>query len=155
LDEPTTGLDPNQIAEIRELIKRIGSEKTVIFSTHILGEASAVCDRVLIINNGKIVGEGSPEELVKKAKSKELVHAKIKGPKDKVLAVSAKVGGVLKSTMIKEEDDEGVLTYEFESVAGVDIRSGLNSALVNAGLEIFEIRKLQASLEDVFRELTK
>lgn len=155
LDEPTTGLDPNQIAEIRELIKKIGSEKTVIFSTHILAEASAVCDRVIIINNGKIVGEGSPEELVKRAKSKELVHAKIKGPKDKVLAVAAKVSGVLRAVELKSEDEEGVLSYEFESVAGVDIRAGLTSALVNAGLEIFEIRKLQASLEDAFRELTK
>lgn len=155
LDEPTTGLDPNQIAEIRELIKKIGQEKTVIFSTHILAEANAVCDRIIIINNGKIVGEGSPEELIKKAKSREVIYAKIKGAKDKVLAVAGKVAGVSKVSAVKNEDEEGVISYDIESVDGTDIRSALTAALFGAGLEIFEIRKNQASLEDVFRELTK
>ncbi len=155
LDEPTTGLDPNQIAEIRELIKKIGSEKTVIFSTHILAEAGAVCDRIIIINNGRIVGEGSPEELIKKTKAKELIYAKIKGAKDKVLSVAEKVAGVSKVTAIKNEEEDGVISYEIESTNGTDIRSSLTSALFGAGLEIFEIRKSQASLEDVFRELTK
>ncbi|OGF42743.1 ABC transporter, partial [Candidatus Falkowbacteria bacterium RIFOXYB2_FULL_47_14] len=86
LDEPTTGLDPNQIVEIRDLIKKIGKEKTVIFSTHILSEVSATCDRVLIINNGKIVGEGSPADLMAKAGGREIIYVKIKGPKDAVLS---------------------------------------------------------------------
>jgi len=83
LDEPTTGLDPNQIVEIRELIKKIGKEKTVIFSTHILSEVSATCDRVVIINNGKIIIEGTPNELMQKAGGQEIIYVKIKGNKER------------------------------------------------------------------------
>src|SRR6056297_2023709 len=85
LDEPTTGLDPNQIVEIRDLIKEIGKEKTVIFSTHILSEVSAVCDRVIIINKGKIVSEGTPEEITREAGATESFYIKIKGEKEKIL----------------------------------------------------------------------
>jgi len=154
LDEPTTGLDPNQIAEIRELIKKIGSEKTVIFSTHILAEASAVCDRVLIINNGKIVGEGSPEELVRKVKSKETVYIKVEGPKDRVLPVLSRVAGVAKVSL-KDEESENVFGYEVEALEGKDVRASLTTAVIGGGWNIMEISKSKASLEDVFRELTK
>jgi ABC-2 type transport system ATP-binding protein len=154
LDEPTTGLDPNQIAEIRELIKKIGSEKTVIFSTHILAEAGAVCDRVIIINNGKIVGEGAPDELIKKAKSKETVYIKVEGPKAAVLAVLSKVSGVAKATL-KDEESESVFGYEIEAADGKDVRAALTTAVVSGGWNIMEITKSKASLEDVFRELTK
>lgn len=154
LDEPTTGLDPNQIAEIRELIKRIGSEKTVIFSTHILAEASAVCDRVIIINNGRIVGEGSPEELIKKANVRESVYVKVEGPKDKVLAAISNVSGVVKASL-KDEESENVFGYEVEAAEGKDVRSALTMAIVSGGWNMLEIAKSKASLEDVFRELTK
>ena len=80
LDEPTTGLDPNQIVEIRELIKRIGREKTVILSSHILAEVEATCDRILIINKGKIVADGTAEELRKSAQGNEILHVGIEGP---------------------------------------------------------------------------
>lgn len=103
LDEPTTGLDPNQIVEIRKLIKELGKEKTVIFSTHILGEVSAVCDRAIIINKGKIVGEGSPEELAKKAGGKEIIFVKIKGPKDHILN---KIGNMEKIAKVECKDRE-------------------------------------------------
>ena len=82
LDEPTTGLDPNQIVEIRNLIKKIGRDKTVIFSTHILSEVQATCDRVVIINNGRIVGQGTPAELTAQAGRKEVIYVKIKGPQE-------------------------------------------------------------------------
>ncbi|MDD4902631.1 MAG: ATP-binding cassette domain-containing protein [Patescibacteria group bacterium] len=154
LDEPTTGLDPNQISEIRELIKNIGKEKTVIFSTHILGEVSAVCDRVIIINNGKIVGEGSPAELLKRAKTKELVYAKIKGDQAKVLKTMAKVAGVAKAT-IKDQEEGELAGYEIETMDGADVRADLSRAVIKGGFEILEISQTKASLEDVFRELTK
>jgi ABC-2 type transport system ATP-binding protein len=154
LDEPTTGLDPNQITEIRELIKKIGREKTVIFSTHILSEVSAVCDRVIIINNGRIVGQGSPAELIKKSGAKELLLAKIQGAREKVLAVLRNVAGVAKVSAVSEEG-ENIASYEIETADGLDVRANLNRAVIGAGLEILEISRSKASLEDVFRELTK
>jgi ABC-2 type transport system ATP-binding protein len=153
LDEPTTGLDPNQIVEIRELIKKIGKEKTVIFSTHILGEVSAVCDRVIIINNGKIVGEGSPAELISKAKSKEIITVKVEGNKEAIAAVLNKISGVVAVTLAKTEG--GVLVYQIETATGVDDRAAINKALIIGGFNVLEISKAEANLEDVFRELTK
>ena len=152
LDEPTTGLDPNQIVEIRELIKKIGKEKTVIFSTHILGEVSAVCDRVIIINNGKIVGEGSPAELAAKAGNREVIYLKTDGPKEKVLAALKKMIGAAK-VEAKDQGAEG-FGYEIEST-GADLRATITQLVVANGWNILEISKSKANLEDAFRELTK
>jgi ABC-2 type transport system ATP-binding protein len=152
LDEPTTGLDPNQIMEIRELIKKIGREKTVIFSTHILGEVNAVCDRVIIINNGRIVGEGSPAELAKKAGNKEIIYLKTDGPKEKVLAALNKMIGIA-SVAAKDQGSDG-FGYEIEST-GADLRSTITQLVVANGWNILEISKSKANLEDAFRELTK
>ncbi|MBI4812734.1 ATP-binding cassette domain-containing protein [Candidatus Falkowbacteria bacterium] len=154
LDEPTTGLDPNQIIEIRELIKKIGREKTVIFSTHILSEASAVCDRVIIINKGRIVGEGTPSELMSRAGGKELIYVKIKGNKDEVLKKLGEMENVAKAE-IKDKEADDIYGYELEPKAGVDLREYLSLTVMNAGWNILEFNKKSASLEDVFRELTK
>lgn len=154
LDEPTTGLDPNQIVEIRELIKKLGQEKTVIFSTHILSEVSATCDRVLIINNGRIVGEGSPEELAAKAGAKEIIYVKIKGPREKVLAKLKEMENVVK-VEVKDKEADDIYGYEIEPKAGVDLREYLSITVMNAGWSILEFSKKSVSLEDVFRELTK
>lgn len=154
LDEPTTGLDPNQIKEIRDLIKKIGQEKTVIFSTHILGEVSAICDRVIIINNGKIVGEGSPDELVKKAGTREIIYVKIKGQKDEVLNKLREMENVEKAE-VKDKESEDVFGYEIEASAGVDLREYLSMTVMGNNWSILEFNKKSVSLEDVFRELTK
>jgi ABC-2 type transport system ATP-binding protein len=154
LDEPTTGLDPNQIVEIRELIKKLGREKTVIFSTHILSEVSATCDRILIINNGRIVGEGSPEELAAKVGAREVIYAKIKGPRDEVLAKLRKMENVIK-IKVKDKEADDIYGYEIEPRAGVDLREHLSTTVMNAGWSILEFSKKSVSLEDVFRELTK
>jgi ABC-2 type transport system ATP-binding protein len=154
LDEPTTGLDPNQIAEIRDLIKKIGKEKTVIFSTHILSEVSAVCDRVIIINNGRIVGEGTPDELVKKARAREIIYVKIKGPKGEVLNKLQGMENVEKAE-VKDKESEDVYGYEIEPKQGVDLREYLSMTVMNSGWSILEFNKKSVSLEDVFRELTK
>ncbi len=154
LDEPTTGLDPNQIVEIRNLIKELGKEKTVIFSTHILGEVGATCDRIIIINNGKIVGEGSPNELMAKAGGKELIYVKIKGPKDEVLNKLNEMDNVVKAEL-KDRESEEVYGYEIESKPGVDLREYLSMTVMKSGWSILEFNKKSVSLEDVFRELTK
>lgn len=154
LDEPTTGLDPNQIIEIRDLIKKIGQEKTVIFSTHILGEVSATCDRVLIINNGKIVGEGTPEELTKKAGTKEIIYVKIKGYKEEVLK-KLQENERIEKIEVKDKEDERIYGYEIEPKNGEDLREYLSVLVINSGWSILEFNKKTVSLEDVFRELTK
>jgi ABC-2 type transport system ATP-binding protein len=154
LDEPTTGLDPNQIAEIRSLIKDLGKEKTVIFSTHILSEVSATCDRVIIINNGKIVGEGSPAELTAKAGAKEIIYVKIKGLKEDILSKIGAMENVERIDMKDKENDE-IYGYEIEPKTGVDLREQLSIAVMNHGWSILEFNKKSVSLEDVFRELTK
>lgn len=154
LDEPTTGLDPNQIAEIRDLIKKIGSEKTVVFSTHILSEVSAVCDRVIIINNGKIVGEGSPDELIKKAGRREIIYVKIKGDKSDVLE---KLSGMENVQRVSAADKESadIYGYEIEPKPDVDLREYLSITVMRNNWSILEFNKKSVSLEDVFRELTK
>lgn len=155
LDEPTTGLDPNQVSEIRDLIREIGKEKTVIFSTHILGEVEAVCDRVMIINNGTITGEGSPEELAKKAKPSDTYYVKIKGNKSEVLK---KLNEMEEVEIVIEKDKEGEDTfgYEIRPYAGYDVRENLFKTVSSvANWSILEVNKIKASLEDIFKELTK
>lgn len=154
LDEPTTGLDPNQIAEIRDLIKEIGKEKTVIFSTHILSEVSATCDRVIIINNGKIVGEGTPDELMRKSGNKEIIYVKIKGAKQSVMEKLNKMENVEKIE-VKDKETEDVYGYEIEPKEGVDLREYLSMTVMREGWSILEFSKKTVSLEDVFKELTK
>jgi ABC-2 type transport system ATP-binding protein len=154
LDEPTTGLDPNQIVEIRNLIKKLGKEKTVIFSTHILGEVSATCDRAIIINNGKIVGEGSPAELTAKAGGQEIIYVKIKGPHEEVMNKLQEMENVTK-VEVKDKEDEEIYGYEIEPKSGVDLREYLSMTVMSAGWSILEFNKKSVSLEDVFRELTK
>ena len=154
LDEPTTGLDPNQITEIRDLIKTIGKEKTVIFSTHILSEVSATCDRVIIINNGKIVVEGKPNELAKKAGAKELIYVKIKGPRDEVLKTLKNMDNIEKAK-IKDKETSEIYGYEIEPKAGVDLREYLSMTVMKKDWSIFEFSKKSMSLEDAFKELTK
>lgn len=154
LDEPTTGLDPNQIVEIRDLIKKIGKEKTIIFSTHILSEVSATCDRVIIINNGKIVGEGSPSDLMQKAGTKEIIYAKIKGYKEDILGKLKSMENVI-DVEVKDKEGENIYGYEIEGKHGVDLREQLSTAVMNNGWSILEFNKKSVSLEDVFRELTK
>lgn len=154
LDEPTTGLDPNQIIEIRDLIKKIGQEKTIIFSTHILSEARATCDRIIIINKGKVVGEGRPEELISKAGQKEIIYVKIKGDKEKVLSKIKMVDNI-ESAVIKDKENEEIYGYEIIPKAGKDIREALSKAIMESGWNILEFKIKSADLEDVFRKLTK
>jgi ABC-2 type transport system ATP-binding protein len=154
LDEPTTGLDPNQIVEIRDLIKKIGKEKTVIFSTHILGEVSSTCDRVIIINKGKIVGEGRPDELLKKSKAKNSIYIKIKGSRDEVYKQLKRLK-YSEYVKIKDKESDNLYGYEVNVKENKDIREELSKMIFRSGWNIFEMQSKRQSLEDVFRELTK
>lgn len=154
LDEPTTGLDPNQIVEIRELIKKIGKEKTVIFSTHILSEVTATCDRAVIINNGKIIAEGTPAELISKAGGQEIIYVKIKGNKEAVISRLKTLENV-ETVIEKDKEADDIFGYEIKPRGTHDLREQLSKTVMNAGWSILEFNKKVASMEDVFRELTK
>ncbi|KPJ50904.1 hypothetical protein AMJ40_01535 [candidate division TA06 bacterium DG_26] len=146
LDEPTSGLDPNQVLEVRELIKKLGSEKTVMISTHILREVEAVCDRVLIINKGRIVADGAKDELQRLERGKEVVFLAVKGPREAV----AEALDEWNFTAVGTEGE--VTKYEIE--ADRDIREELFTLAKERDWIILEMYRKIASLEDVFRELT-
>jgi len=153
LDEPTSGLDPNQIAEIRSLIKELGKEKTVILCTHILPEVEATCRRVLIINEGKIVADGSPAELQASFQGKEQIYIELKAPFEDVESKLANLENVEKVKEILTNGDD-LKKFTIECARGVDLREGLFRLAVDNNWVLLEMRKEQASLEDVFRQLT-
>jgi ABC-2 type transport system ATP-binding protein len=152
LDEPTTGLDPLQILEIRNLIKQIGKEKTVILSTHILPEVAATCGRVLIINEGLIVADGQPDELAEQAAGGEAVFTTIRGPRGAIEEKLRRLPGLKRSRLLAE-DREG-LRWELIFTAGEARTEEIFNAAAQSGWTMTELRKQRASLEDVFLQLT-
>jgi len=153
LDEPTSGLDPNQIVEIRELIKRIGREKTVILSTHILPEVTSTCDRAIIIHQGRIVADGTPEELVRKSRRGAAVVAKIRGPEPEVREKLSAFPEV-KSVTSSPAGPGDLFRYELAVGEDVDLGEDLFNLVVENGWKLSELRHETASLEDVFAQLT-
>jgi ABC-2 type transport system ATP-binding protein len=153
LDEPTSGLDPNQIAEIRGLIKELGKEKTVVLCTHILPEVEATCGRVLIINEGRIVADGSPAELQSSFQGKERIYIELRTPAAEVQDKLAHLENVEKVEQIKSDGDD-LKRFTLECVKGVDLREKLFRLAVENGWVLLEMRREQASLEDIFRQLT-
>ena len=151
LDEPTVGLDPKQIIDIRETIKSLRGEHTIILSTHILPEVSMTCQKVVIINNGRIVGEGSPESLTAQLKEGEVLRAQVAGPKDAVQSLLAGVPGVLD---VQHEDAVGGGVYLVTAAPGQDVRDPLAKAVINNGYGLRELRSMDMSLEDIFLRLT-
>ena len=153
LDEPTSGLDPNQIAEIRSLIKELGKEKTVILCTHILPEVEATCSRVLIINEGRMVADGSPTELQSSFQGKEQIYLELKTPSQDVQGKLASLENVENVERISTEGDD-LKKFTVECTKGVDLRENLFRLTVENDWILLEMRQEQASLEDVFRQLT-
>jgi ABC-2 type transport system ATP-binding protein len=153
LDEPTIGLDPNQIIEIRNLIKSIGREKTVILSSHILPEVSATCDRVLIINRGELVGSGTPEELAAMAKGGLAIHASIRGPLAQIQEKLQAVAGVREVAVNGE--DNGVNRLTIKTDAGTDLCEEIFFVASRNNWSLSELYRETITLEDVFRELTR
>jgi ABC-2 type transport system ATP-binding protein len=154
-DEPTSGLDPNQIIEIRQLIREIGREKTIILSTHILPEVSATCDRVLIINDARLVASGTTDELINRAQGADVVTAGIRGPEEAVYQALREADFVGEFRKIKEEPegDGAWLTLEIESTSG-DIREKLFRLVVEKNWSMRELKLEKMSLEEVFAKLT-
>ena len=152
LDEPTSGLDPNQIIEIRNLIREIGKEKMIIFSTHILSEVSATCGRILIINDGQIVANGTPDELAGRAQGEEVVHISIRGPREEIEAKLEELSMV--SDFKRVKSDDGVCGYQIVSQKGKNTAEELFHFVVQNHWSLTELRQEAISLEDVFLQLT-
>jgi ABC-2 type transport system ATP-binding protein len=147
LDEPTTGLDPNQILEIRQVIKTIGREKTVIFSTHIMQEVTALCDRVVIINKGKLVADSDVASLDQTSRRESVVVVEFEHPVD--MAQLETLAGIVSVRNVQG------CTYRLSASAGTDIRSAIFRMATAHNWSLVGLRQEESSLESVFQELTK
>ena len=154
LDEPTVGLDPKQINEIRDLIKGLKQKHTVILSSHILSEVSAVCDYVLIISHGKLVASDTPENLGKLAAGSNNLNLLVKGQKDTIRAALEAVEGV-KEVTVKKSPEEGVYAITVGTEENMDVREKVFYSMVNVGCPILEMQSKKVSLEEIFLELTE
>ena len=157
LDEPTAGLDPKQIIETRDLIKHLAGDHTIILSTHILSEVEHSCDRVVIINKGKLVATDSVENLTNRLRGSEAIALEVaasNGPLEasQVQQRLEQVSGV--SRVLSREAKDGRLGFEVESLQGRQVRGDLARAVVNAGWNLHELRAVGLSLEDIFLQLT-
>jgi ABC-2 type transport system ATP-binding protein len=149
LDEPTIGLDPAQVVDVRNLIREIGKERTVLLSTHILSEAQQVCDRVLIINKGRIVAEDTPDNLRGRLAGAERVMLRVRGEADELPAQIKKIPGVQGAKLISDD------SIEFQFAPGQDVRPAVAKMIVKAGYDLLELRQVGMSLEEIFLELTR
>jgi len=149
LDEPTIGLDPAQVKDVRELIREIGSERTVMLSTHILSEAQAICNRVLIINKGKILAEDTPDRLRARLSGGDRVGVKVMGDGAGLTEALNKVPGVTAVHAIKDGE------YEIDAAPGGNIRPEIAKAVVNGGWNLMELKAMGMSLEDIYLQLVR
>ena len=149
LDEPTVGLDPKQITEIRKLIKDLGKNHTVILSSHILSEVSQICERVIIINKGKLIAIDTPKNLEKKTEEKNVILLTVEDSKENMPKLNKDIPEMLDCKLIKDNED-GTKQYMIESSADVDLRKKLFDILPKKDITIFELKKAEKSLEDAF-----
>lgn len=156
LDEPTSGLDPNQIVEIRNLIKKLGRAKTVILSTHILSEVQATCDRVIIINDGKIVADGTPEQLKQDFRGTEMISVELKTKSGNVMTeVFPKLKDLSQVESVEYRGQEGdAHRFTVHTAKGSDPREQLFRQAVSEGWVLLEMSRKSTSLEEVFHKLT-
>lgn len=153
LDEPTVGLDPNQIIEIRTLIKSLGKHHTVILSSHILPEVEAVCDRLIIVADGQIVADGTPAELAKAQANDTRLTVEIEGDESEISALLNALPGV-KSVVALGKKEAGAYAFRVQPNAGADIRRALFTRLAEAGMVLLSSRTNEPSLEELFISLT-
>ena len=152
LDEPTAGLDPKQIIETRRLIKELAGDHTIILSTHILPEVSQTCDRVVIINKGRVVAVDTPDNLTGRLRGAETMFVQVDGARaGEAAAALAKVPGVVRVSPV---DDAATGAFEVESETGRDVRRELARAVVLGGHDLLELRPTRVSLEEIFLSLT-
>ena len=152
LDEPTVGLDPKQVTEIRALIKELGKEHTVILSSHILSEVSQICNRVIIINNGKIVAIDTPENLEKKVVKENSIYVTIEDNDNKIETIKEKLPEIKEIKLIAENEDK-TKKYIITADEEVDLRKNIFETFAKEGITIFEMKKSDATLEDAFMQL--
>jgi ABC-2 type transport system ATP-binding protein len=149
LDEPTIGLDPAQVVDFRNTVRDVGKERTVLLSTHILSEAQQLCDRVLIINKGRIVAEDTPENLQARLVGAKQVVLRVKGEADDLIPIVSKISGVQNAKL----QSDGSIEFQFEP--GTDVRPEVAKATISAGFDLLEFRPVELSLEDIFLQLTQ
>ena len=153
LDEPTVGLDPKQILEIRNVIKDLGKNRTIILSSHILPEISAICERVIIINKGRIVAEDTPENLSKKLTNDNKFVVRIAGNKQEIEDVVSSISGIRYIESLGQKE-QGSYDYIIESEKDVDVRSELFNVLASKQMPILMVKAVDMSLEDIFLQIT-
>jgi len=158
LDEPTAGLDPKQIIETRELIKALAGQHTIVLSTHILPEVSKTCERVVVINAGKVVAEGTPDELTRRLQGYETVLVTAEGPEGDIKSKLERIAGV---NLVEHRDliqpqvgGESRVTFEVHAEKGNDVRAELARAVVESSWKLYELKTSGMSLEDIFLKLT-
>jgi ABC-2 type transport system ATP-binding protein len=152
LDEPTAGLDPKQIIETRELIKALAGDHTIILSTHILPEVSQTCQRVVIINKGRVVAVDTPGNLTARLQGSETMYLQIDANGADASDVLGRLAGVTR--VVESDRRDGVVGYEVESERGHDVRRDLARAVVTSGWGLLELRPMRMSLEEIFLSLT-
>ena len=152
LDEPTVGLDPKQITEIRNLIKELGKTHTVILSSHILSEVSQICNKVIIINKGKIVAIDTPENLEAKVSNKNCLYVTVEDHEEKINDIKNKIKEIKKIELV-EKNEDGTKQYMIESEDNADLRKMIFSELAKEDITIFEMKKADTTLEDAFMKL--
>jgi gliding motility-associated transport system ATP-binding protein len=152
LDEPTAGLDPKQIIETRQLIKQLAGDHTIILSTHILPEVSQTCQRVVIINKGRVVAVDTPHNLTARLRGSETLYVQVDAAGADAAAALARVAGVTR--VVEADRRDALVGYEVDSEQGRDIRRDLARAVVSSGWGLLELRPMRMSLEEVFLSLT-
>jgi ABC-2 type transport system ATP-binding protein len=152
LDEPTAGLDPKQIIETRQLIKALAGDHTIILSTHILPEVSQTCQRVVIINSGRVVAVDTPQNLTMRLRGSETMYVQVDAGGQDLAPALGRVPGV--SRVVEADRREGVVGYEVETERGHDVRRDLARAVVTSGWGLLELRPMRMSLEEIFLSLT-
>ncbi|HSB07487.1 MAG TPA: ABC transporter ATP-binding protein [Thermodesulfobacteriota bacterium] len=152
LDEPTVGLDPEQIVEIRKLIKNLAKERTIFLSSHILPEVSMICNRIIIINEGKIIAEDTQENLAARLQTACQFFVKIEGPHEEVRKKLEKIPGVLKVEE-KENVSENIFAYLIKAGKNVDVAREISSVVLNNRWSMLEMRQVEMNLEEIFLNL--
>ena len=151
LDEPTIGIDPIQVVETRRLIQDLGKDQTVVLSSHILPEVSMICDRVLIINEGKIVAEDTPGNLAERLQGSEQMEVEIGGPVSQVLPALRALSGVANAS---HKTNQGREIYTIQANEGQDLRDSISRAVIGSGWSLLSMNTIGMSLEDIFLRLT-
>lgn len=154
LDEPTNGLDPNQIIQIRKLIRGFSSDHTVILSTHILPEVQNTCSRVLIINGGKVVAEGEPQALESQLRGRRRILAEVRAPKEAVIERLGTLHGINSLDVSIQPDNADLVSVTLDTASDVDLRERVAAEVVGAGWGLVELKSVGLSLEEIFLKLT-